>query len=428
MKNHFVFLLLLGSFLTAGILFGQEAPSGADIDPKATALLEASARRINAIQTMVVDYAINAAGAPFIREGQVILKRPNLYRVERIRGMMTEVRTVMGVSDGNNVWSIDRTNFIGYKKPFRAENFHVGVNPLVQYFFQPMVNFDPTDPVWGHSVSVFDTNRDAYNRFVTVRYGGERDADGIIQQIIEVRYNSQSEDLRQTYFLDEQGLIVQIDTYTGGKTVSIRFRNYQIDGAVAAESFAYQPPAKLPVQDSDPVRLGELAPDLELPLNTGGTVRLKELMKGKRGILISTLDGMKGYGVAGPDAYLRHMKVLQTIRDKYVAQGLEIVVVVGSTQITPDVKVEMMRNWMPDTSRFNYPIAIDLDLERGIQGSAYVNFRLNGRTNVLLDSDGRVVFACNDFDRGRINEVALYQALGQIGFSVSPAELEGLLR
>src|SRR5262249_10135662 len=102
-----------------------------------------------------------------------------------------------------------------------------------------------------------------------------------------------------------------------------------------------------------------------------------------------------------------------------------VVTIVGGNRITPEVKDEMLRNWLPDQTRFSYPIAIDLDVERGIQGSAYQNFHVNGRNNLLLDKDGRVVFACNDFDDDHRNELALYQALAQIGFAVPPADLDG---
>ena len=82
-----------------------------------------------------------------------------------------------------------------------------------------------------------------------------------------------------------------------------------------------------------------------------------------------------------------------------------------------------MVNRLPDLRRFNYPVLIDIDLERGIQGSAYQNFRLDGRNNILLDAKGRVVYAAKDF-KDRTNLLGLYQALTQIGFKVSPAEME----
>jgi hypothetical protein len=56
---------------------------------------------------------------------------------------------------------------------------------------------------------------------------------------------------------------------------------------------------------------------------------------------------------------------------------------------------------------------------------------LEGRHNLLLDKDGKVVFACDSFDhevKGKPNMLALYQALSQIGFSVSQADYEGVVR
>lgn len=402
-------------------------PAPVPPDPKAVALLEAAAKRIQSVNTLVATYCTMPAGAPFHPQGEITLSRPNRFKVEEIKGVAALRRTLVALSDGEHVVRIDRFNHIIYKRPVRPADFADGVNAIVSYFFNPAVGFDPTDGVWGHSISIFDSNRDAYNRYVTIRYMGEAVVDGVKVEQVRVRFNSRTENLEQLYSFAD-GLLLQVDTNDGPMVRSIRLRDPKVDPVLPPDTFVFVPPKGVPVQDAEPVRLGEVAPDFELPLNTGKTIKLKELLKGKRGVLISCLDGTAGYGAAGPDAYLRQMKLLQSIRDKYTAQGLEVVVVVGSAYVTPDVKDEMMRNWMPDTSRFNYPIAIDIDLERGIQGSAYVNFNLNGRNNVLIDSEGRVAFACHNFDRMRINELALYQALGQIGFAVSPAELESVLR
>ena len=117
----------------------------------------------------------------------------------------------------------------------------------------------------------------------------------------------------------------------------------------------------------------------------------------------------------------------QEMKDKFEKQGLAVVALVGGADITPDLKDEMVKHWLPDLTRFNYPILIDIDIERGVQGSAYPNFNLGGRNNILLDSKGRVVFASRDFV-DNLNELALYQALAQIGFSISSADLENASR
>jgi len=425
---------LITGLLLGGLLFGstaafsQSAGRESAHDGKAEALLNAAAAKLKRMHSLKVEGFVSPGAGeqvPFRRQYLITLERPNRFRYEDVS--KHDRRQVVSLSDGQRVWSLDRQNYIAYQQPFHAENFYSGVTPLVQFFFKPVLGFDPTDPFWGNSVSLFDVNKSAYDKYVTTRYEGEKTVEGMTMQLVRVRYTSRTQQMEQLFYLRDDWIMIIIATPADGRTVTTKYRNYQENPALAPSSFAYAAPKQFPVQQSDPVRLGQPAPDFELPLEKGGTLKLKELLKGKRGLLVTTLDGTRGMGDQGPDAYLAQMRVMQAVRDKYASQGLEVVALVGGKYVTPDVTTEMMRNWMPDTSRFSYPIAIDVDLERGIQGSAYQNFHLGGRDNVLLDHEGRVVFACTDFDSKRANELALYQALAQIGFSVSAADLDGLI-
>jgi peroxiredoxin len=181
----------------------------------------------------------------------------------------------------------------------------------------------------------------------------------------------------------------------------------------------------MPVAKADPIRMGQSAPDFTLQAYNGGEFTMKKMLEGKKGLYVCTFDGAEGKRAGAADTHLAQMKMVQEMKAKFEKQGLMVVAIVGGEEITPDLKEEMLLNWLPDLTRFNYPILLDFDLERGIQGSAYPNFNLGGRNNILLDSKGRVVYASKNFTWEKVNKAAFYQALGQIGFTVSAADLEG---
>ena len=212
-----------------------------------------------------------------------------------------------------------------------------------------------------------------------------------------------------------------------GGTYAQKFRNFRIDPPLPASMWIEAAPAKMPVVETDPVRMGQPGPNFTLPGANGGEIELKQLLKGKKGLYVCVLDRTAGRTSRRADHHLPQMRVLQDMKNKFEAQGLAVVCIVGGAEVTPDLKNEMLMNWLPDLKRFNYPIAIDIDLEKGIQGSAYQNFQLGGRNNLLLDGEGRVVFAAENFD-DPVNQLAFYQALAQIGFAVSAAELEDAVR
>lgn len=395
-------------------------------DVAADSLLGAAATKLKQLRTLTVDAAVyngEFEKIPFQRQFVISLERPNRFRYEAIaaQGKLE----VVSLSDGRMEWILDRDNYIAYQNPVRPASPYHEVSPIVQYFFHPRLEFDAGDPLWGIPVSAFDTNEAAYDKYVTTRYLGEKSIEDMPMKVVRVQLTTRTQQLRRTFYLRNDQIMMIIASGADGRTRTFKFRNYRSNPVIAPGAFTYAPPKGFPVQPADPARLGQPAPDFALPLAAGGELNLREALKGKRGLLVTALDGTRGMGeLQGPDAYLAQMRLVQSLRDKFSRQGLEVVAVVGGKYITPDVTVEMMRNWMPDISRFNYPVAIDVDLERGIQGSAYQNFQVGGRRNVLLDHEGRVVFACTDFDGQRVNEVALYQALAQIGFTVSPADLD----
>jgi hypothetical protein len=389
-------------------------------------LAEAKAA-MQAVQGLVVDYQSN--GAPtqyFDREGEITLRRPASFSIYTISGMIAEKRKMVAVSDGTTVTRMDEHDFLAYRKPVRSINFFMGQNFLVQYFFDPRpITFDPTDPTWGQSVSLFDKNRQAYDRDVTYTYMGHRTLEDATYEVVEIKYNVPGTDIRQQIYVGKDHLVYQVDTYYGGRLYSEKFRNFRIDPVLGPESFQLRKEEKMPIIETDPVRLGEVAPDFTLPDYKGhGDLSLKELIKDKKGAFIAVLDGTTGKKMHNADALLGTMRYIQLIKDRFEQQGLMVICIVGSPEITPDLVSEMKLNWMPDVSRFNYPIAVDVDVERGIQGAAFENFQLGGRRTLLLDKDGKVVFGSYGF--GGTDVGAFLQAMGQIGFTVSPADIQAL--
>lgn len=426
--------LLLAAFHAAA--FAAESPAktataapAAPQDPRARALLDQAKEKFRSLRTLVADFQINRRPLQnFDREGEIALERPARFRIEAIRGAVVEERTLLSASDGANVTRLEERNFVSYSQPVHPENFYLGQNTLVQLFFSPReIAFDPTDGTWGRSLSQFDTNVAAYDRDTALTYLGTRTLEGVSYEVVEIKYNTKRIDVRQQFYVGADHLIYQVDTSIDGDTSSQKFRNFRIDTELPAETWRVERPAKMPDVATDPARLGERVPDFTLPGANGGEISLKTLLAGKKGLFVCTLNGAIGRMTGNADYHLEQMRVVQDLKNRFEAQGLAIVCIVGGSSIVPSVKNEMMLNWMPDVSRFNYPIAIDIDLERGIQGSAYQNFQVDGRNNLLLDSDGRVVFAARNFT-DKVNLLAFYQALAQIGFTVSPADMEGAAR
>lgn len=399
------------------------------VDAKAQALLDAAKDKLRGLDSLVADTnAGTGEWSPtryFRKTGEVFLQRPNRFRVEDVGWSLNKDRSLSAVSDGRTVTRFDKEKFISYKKPVRPEHFFLGHNFLVQFFFEPEgLRFDPSSSTWGRPISAFENNVEAYDRDVDLKYLGERTMQGKRYDVVEIKYNTLTNDIRQQIYIGNDKLVYQVDSYFDGMISSQKFRNFRLNPSLPAETWSADRdiPKKIPIVDSDPVRMGERAPDFTLPGHDGGEFTFKELLKGSKGMFVSTVDGEAGKRNNDADTVLSQMRMIQEMKDKFEKQGLMVVAIVGGPGITPDLKEEMMLNWMPDVTRFNYPILIDIDLERGIQGSAYENFNLRGRGTLLLDSEGKVVFASNA--RSEVDKLALYQALAQIGFAVSPADLE----
>ncbi|WP_221032585.1 hypothetical protein [Actomonas aquatica] len=408
----------------------EAAEEAARQDPEARALLDEAKAKLLSLQSLVADFESTRGGSTknFDKQSEIYLERPNKFRVERVTGAVVEERNLIAVSDGVTVTKINRYNFAAFEQPVRAENFYLGQNFLVQFFFDPKgISFDPTDGLWRRSISLFDTNMSAYDRDTRLILLGERTLEGRSYQVVEIKYSTKRTDIRQQIYVGTDKLVYQVDTYFDGDVYSQKYRNFRINTALPVATWDKERPAKMPLIETDPVRMGAEAPDFALPGHDGGEFTLEGLLEGKKGLYICVLDGEAAKVTGNADTHLAQMRVLQEMKDKYEEQGLAVVCIVGGLGITPDVKDEMMLNWMPDVSRFNYPIAIDIDIEKGIQSSAYHNLQLSGRNNLLLDAEGRVVFAARNFTN-KVNQLAFYQAMAQIGFAISAAELESAAR
>lgn len=426
--------VLLVAGAAQGLAAQQSAPAAAAEtapaqDARARALLDSAKKKLQSIQSLLVDFQANAAPTSYFdRTAEIALQRPNRFRIESIGGAVVEERSLQVVSDGQTISSyLGGESFVAYEQPLRRENFFLGQNFLVQFFFDPRgIAFDPSDPLWGRSVSLFDKNLSAYDKDTRLQLLGARTLEGRRYQVVEIKYNTQRNDIRQQIYVGDDQLVYQVDTYHDGQVFSQKFRNFRVQPSLPAATWRKQKSEKMPLVAIDPVRLGAPAPEFTLPGTAGGEFTLKQLLEGKRGLFVCTLDGEVGRG-NGPDAHLSQMQKVQAIKNKFEPQGLAVAVIVGGSIITPDLKDEMLLNWLPDLSRFNYPILLDFDLERGIQGSAYPNFNLLGRNSLLLDKEGRVVFAATSF-LDSVNELSFYQALAQLGFFVSSADLESAAR
>jgi hypothetical protein len=414
-----------------------KAPLSAN-EQQARKLLDEAKAKILSINSLIVDIEQPkrcgiGPSKNFEKTGQIVLQRPNKFKVERLVGTVVRKPKLLSLSDGERAIRFDDNDFVAYEKPVRSNSFFMGHNFMVQYFFDPKpIRFDPTDPVWEKSVSQFDRNATAYDRDVRTAYLGKLVLEDIEYDVVEIKYNTAEVDIRQQVYLDSDRMVAQVDTYYDKTTWYEKYRNYQPEsGGVTASAFKFTRPDKMPIVETDPARLGEVAPEFKLPGAKGEpSVTLKELLTKGKGVLVCSLSATSGKA-QGPDYWLTQMRLLQEIKNRFESQGLQVVVIFGGSYLTPDVKNEMLMNWVPDLTRFNYPIAIDIDVERGIQGAAYENMQVNGRRTLLLDKEGKVVFACNRFDdwtNGKPNMLALYQAMGQIGFSVSQADLESASR
>jgi hypothetical protein len=137
-----------------------KAPLSAN-EAKARQMLDEAKAKILALSSLIVDIeqptrcGITPA-KNFEKTGQITLQRPNKFKVERLVGTVVRKTKVLAVSDGERVTRFEDNDFVAYQKPVRANNFFLGHNFMVQYFFDKRpIRFDPTDPIWEKSVSQF---------------------------------------------------------------------------------------------------------------------------------------------------------------------------------------------------------------------------------------------------------------------------------
>jgi hypothetical protein len=211
---------------------------------------------MQAIKALVVDYEVNGeASKYFDKQAEIFLERPNRFRVERITGVIVERRDLTHLSDGQTITVIDEGNFAAFDKPLRRENFFLGVNFLVQFFFDPRpISFDPSDAAWGRAISLFDSNRAAYDKNTQLSSLGRQVVNGVAYRVVEIKYNTAKADIRQQIYIGQDDLIYQVDSYFGGSgLVSQKFHNYRISAALPAQTWQRKLPNKIPAITTDPV-------------------------------------------------------------------------------------------------------------------------------------------------------------------------------
>src|SRR5688572_6002255 len=73
-------------------------------DTKAKELLEAAQKKLQVANSIIVDYQGAAMSTrDFIRDSEIMLERPNRFRVDMIFGAVAEERMQFAVSDGKTV-------------------------------------------------------------------------------------------------------------------------------------------------------------------------------------------------------------------------------------------------------------------------------------------------------------------------------------
>ena len=125
-------------------------------------------------------------------------------------------------------------------------------------------------------MSQFDANLSAYDKDTRIAYLGERTLAGKHYEVVEIKYNTQGNDVRQQIYVGNDKLIYQVDSYLDGVGIDVldrgiysqKFRNYRLNKALGPETWSKKDYSKSPVVKSDPVRLGAPAPEFTLRART----------------------------------------------------------------------------------------------------------------------------------------------------------------
>src|SRR5262249_5043226 len=157
-----LFAALPGKALADSVA-GRAAPAAPAPTPNeldARRLLDEAKARLLGLRSLVADYeGTSSPSQNFDRNGMVTFERPNKFAIDQVVGMTAQRDQMVAVCDGAKVTRMDERDFIGYEKPVREGAFFLGQNFLVQFFFDSKpIRFDPTDALWGRSVSLFDRN------------------------------------------------------------------------------------------------------------------------------------------------------------------------------------------------------------------------------------------------------------------------------
>lgn len=393
------------SLLVSSVLGGSvtTATQGSQIDGRALHLLVASEETMTRATSLSADYESRV----YEHDGKIAtrmamsitLKRPNLMRLEKrehiLQGKFTgKVISTTQVSDGQFEWIDYGGNYFRVPAPPDGKNLILGF-PDPQSTF-----FSPADLITLTSKSTTQSGVRA------LRYLGKRPWNGANYDVIEWSYDlaySLPEDamlIRSRHYVGKDNLIHHVE-YTVTKEngpddtsyrVEISLRNLKTNVAIDPGTFRYSPSPKAVLEKSVPdmvqenmMPVGRPLPDLKIHMLPNGEVSVRNLVKGKRALLLYFWN----YGCYGCRIEYRP---IQEIYDRLKQDGLEVVVI----DVDPHEPLDRLRRLI-DVSHITVPNAVDVEGENSFRSQLGVF-----NSAVYICDDSLIVRYRGLFDEGAI--------------------------
>jgi peroxiredoxin/outer membrane lipoprotein-sorting protein len=394
------------SLLVSSVLGGTatNASQGSQIDKRALHLLVASEETMTRATSLSADYESRV----YAHDGKIAdrstmsitLKRPNLMRVETHRHILQgklagKIISTTEVSDGTFHWIA-----YGQSSYFRVPALPDGKNLILGFPDPQSAFFSPADLITLTSKSTTQFGVRA------LRCVGKRRWNGELYDVIEWSYDlaySLPEDamlIRSRHYVGKDNLIHHVE-YTVTKEngpgdtsyrVEISLRNLKINMAIDPETFRYSPSPKAVLETSVPdmvqekmLRVGLPLPDLTIHMLSKGEVSVRDLVKGKRALLLYFWN----YGCYGCRIEYRP---IQEIYDRLKQDGLEVVVI----DVDPHEPLDRLRRLI-DLSHITVPNAVDVEGESSLRSQLGIF-----NSAVYICDDSLIVRYRGLFDEGAI--------------------------